>query len=105
MTLPWKKKTRVSKDLGEAQKILDQDHWGLEKVNEYASTAVVATTLTRARETVTRVVIREAIDERSVWRRCQVKDGSRLAYCNRHLSPVGRVKRTFNERLTHLTNR
>ena len=32
--LPWKKKTRVSKELGEAQKILDRDHWGLEKVKE-----------------------------------------------------------------------
>jgi len=32
--LPWKKKTRVSKDLSEAQKILDKDHWGLEKVKE-----------------------------------------------------------------------
>lgn len=32
--LPWKKKTRVSKDLAEAQKILDKDHWGLEKVKE-----------------------------------------------------------------------
>ncbi len=32
--LPWKKKTRVSKDLVEAQKVLDKDHWGLEKVKE-----------------------------------------------------------------------
>lgn len=32
--LPWKKKTRVSKDLAEAEKTLDKDHWGLEKVKE-----------------------------------------------------------------------
>ncbi|MCX7896629.1 MAG: endopeptidase La [Rhodocyclaceae bacterium] len=34
VSLPWKKKTRVSKDLAEAQKILDKDHYGLEKVKE-----------------------------------------------------------------------
>ena len=32
--LPWKKKSRISKDLAEAQKILDKDHHGLEKVKE-----------------------------------------------------------------------
>jgi ATP-dependent Lon protease len=32
--LPWKKKSRVSKDLGAAEKILDRDHYGLEKVKE-----------------------------------------------------------------------
>ena len=32
--LPWRKKTRISKDLAEAGKILDRDHWGLEKVKE-----------------------------------------------------------------------
>ncbi|MFT3733437.1 MAG: endopeptidase La [Rhodocyclaceae bacterium] len=32
--LPWKKKSRISKDLGEAQKILDKDHYGLDKVKE-----------------------------------------------------------------------
>jgi ATP-dependent Lon protease len=32
--LPWRKKTRISKDLAEAGKILDKDHWGLEKVKE-----------------------------------------------------------------------
>jgi ATP-dependent Lon protease len=32
--LPWKKKSRVSKDLGFAEKILDKDHYGLEKVKE-----------------------------------------------------------------------
>lgn len=32
--LPWKKKSRVSKDLANAEKILDQDHYGLEKVKE-----------------------------------------------------------------------
>ncbi|MFA5081278.1 MAG: endopeptidase La [Hydrogenophilaceae bacterium] len=32
--LPWKKKTKVSKDLARADEILDQDHYGLEKVKE-----------------------------------------------------------------------
>jgi ATP-dependent Lon protease len=32
--LPWKKKSRVSKDLGQAEKILDKDHYGLERVKE-----------------------------------------------------------------------
>ncbi len=32
--LPWRKKTRISKDLSEAEKILDKDHYGLEKVKE-----------------------------------------------------------------------
>ena len=33
-SLPWKKKTKISKDLAEAEKILDADHYGLEKVKE-----------------------------------------------------------------------
>ncbi len=32
--LPWKKKTKISKDLVKAEKILDEDHYGLEKVKE-----------------------------------------------------------------------
>ncbi len=32
--LPWRKKTRISKDLRAAEKILDADHFGLEKVKE-----------------------------------------------------------------------
>jgi len=32
--LPWKKKSRVSSDLVKAQKILDDDHYGLEKIKE-----------------------------------------------------------------------
>lgn len=32
--LPWKKKSRISKDLVTAEKILDKDHFGLEKVKE-----------------------------------------------------------------------
>ncbi len=32
--LPWKKKTKISKDLGKAEKVLDEDHYGLEKVKE-----------------------------------------------------------------------
>ena len=34
INLPWRKKTRISKDLAEAGKTLDKDHWGLEKVKE-----------------------------------------------------------------------
>ncbi|MBS1188648.1 MAG: ATP-dependent proteinase, Serine peptidase family [Rhodocyclaceae bacterium] len=32
--LPWRKKTRTSKDLKEAEKILNHDHYGLDKVKE-----------------------------------------------------------------------
>ncbi|HAG73892.1 MAG TPA: endopeptidase La [Thauera sp.] len=32
--LPWKKKSRVSKDLAEAETVLDKDHYGLERVKE-----------------------------------------------------------------------
>ncbi len=34
ISVPWKKKTRVKKDIKAAQKILDKDHYGLEKVKE-----------------------------------------------------------------------
>jgi ATP-dependent Lon protease len=34
INLPWRKKTRISKDLAEAGKVLDKDHWGLERVKE-----------------------------------------------------------------------
>ena len=34
LSVPWKNKTRVRKDLAGAEKILDQDHYGLEKVKE-----------------------------------------------------------------------
>ncbi len=34
INLPWKKKSRVSKDLVLAEKVLDKDHYGLEKVKE-----------------------------------------------------------------------
>ena len=34
ISLPWKKKSRVSKDLAAAEKILDRDHYGLERVKE-----------------------------------------------------------------------
>ncbi len=33
-TLPWKKNTRVSRDIIKAERILDEDHYGLEKVKE-----------------------------------------------------------------------
>jgi len=34
LELPWKKRTRVRKDLDAAEKILNEDHFGLEKVKE-----------------------------------------------------------------------
>ncbi len=34
VNLPWKKRSKVSKDIAGAEKILDQDHYGLEKVKE-----------------------------------------------------------------------
>ena len=34
INLPWRKKTRISKDLSAAEKVLDQDHYGLERVKE-----------------------------------------------------------------------
>ncbi|HIP94510.1 MAG TPA: endopeptidase La, partial [Leucothrix sp.] len=32
--LPWSKKSKISKDLAKAQKILDEDHYGLDEVKE-----------------------------------------------------------------------
>ncbi len=34
LSIPWKKKSRVRKDLSVAQKILDEDHYGLEEVKD-----------------------------------------------------------------------
>ncbi|MEM9622811.1 MAG: endopeptidase La [Pseudomonadota bacterium] len=34
LSVPWKKKSRVRKDLAAAQKILDEDHYGLEEVKD-----------------------------------------------------------------------
>ncbi|MEM8554277.1 MAG: endopeptidase La [Pseudomonadota bacterium] len=34
LSIPWGTKSRVKKDLGKAQKVLDDDHYGLEKVKE-----------------------------------------------------------------------
>ena len=34
VSIPWKKKSRIKKDLGNAERILDEDHYGLEKVKE-----------------------------------------------------------------------
>lgn len=34
LDVPWKKRSRVTLDLNKAQKVLDQDHFGLEKVKE-----------------------------------------------------------------------
>src|SRR5437879_11777115 len=34
LSIPWNKKSKIKKDLGLAQTILDNDHYGLEKVKE-----------------------------------------------------------------------
>jgi ATP-dependent Lon protease len=34
LSVPWKKKSRIRKDLSAAQKILDEDHYGLEEVKD-----------------------------------------------------------------------
>lgn len=34
LDIPWKKKSRVSHDIERARRVLDEDHWGLEKVKE-----------------------------------------------------------------------
>ena len=34
VNLPWRKKSRINNDLANAQRVLDEDHYGLEKVKE-----------------------------------------------------------------------
>lgn len=34
VSLPWRKKTKINNDLANAEKVLDEDHFGLEKVKE-----------------------------------------------------------------------
>jgi ATP-dependent Lon protease len=34
LSIPWKKRSKISKDIRRAQDVLDQDHFGLEKVKE-----------------------------------------------------------------------
>jgi ATP-dependent Lon protease len=34
VSLPWRKKSRINNDLGAAEKVLNEDHYGLEKVKE-----------------------------------------------------------------------
>lgn len=34
LSVPWKQRTRVSRDLNKAQEVLDHDHYGLEKIKE-----------------------------------------------------------------------
>ncbi len=34
LDLPWKKKTKINKDVANAEEVLDEDHFGLEKVKE-----------------------------------------------------------------------
>ncbi len=34
LSIPWNKKSKIKKDLGLAQKVLDDDHYGLEKVKD-----------------------------------------------------------------------
>ena len=37
LAIPWKKRSKISKDIRRAQQILDEDHFGLEKVKERIS--------------------------------------------------------------------
>src|ERR671917_611034 len=34
VSLPWRKRSKINTDLGNAEKVLDEDHYGLEKVKE-----------------------------------------------------------------------
>ena len=34
LSIPWKKRSKISKDIIRAEQILDEDHFGLEKVKE-----------------------------------------------------------------------
>jgi ATP-dependent Lon protease len=34
VAVPWKKKSRLTRDLNKAQRVLDEDHYGLEKIKE-----------------------------------------------------------------------
>ena len=34
LNIPWRKRSRIKRDLGGAQRVLDEDHYGLEKVKE-----------------------------------------------------------------------
>src|SRR6267143_327726 len=34
VNLPWKKRSKINNDLGNAQRVLDEDHYGLEKVKD-----------------------------------------------------------------------
>jgi ATP-dependent Lon protease len=34
VSVPWKKKSKIRRDLAEAEKVLEEDHYGLEKVKE-----------------------------------------------------------------------
>ena len=34
LSIPWKKRTKVRNDVGEAERVLDNDHYGLDKVKE-----------------------------------------------------------------------
>ena len=34
LDIPWKKRNRVKYDIGHAQTVLDEDHFGLEKVKD-----------------------------------------------------------------------
>jgi ATP-dependent Lon protease len=34
LSVPWKKRNKIQFDLAKAEKVLDKDHYGLEKVKE-----------------------------------------------------------------------
>ena len=47
LELPWKKMTKDNQDLAHAQKILEEDHYGLEKVKERVLEYLAVRTLTK----------------------------------------------------------
>jgi len=50
LTLPWRKMTRESLDIKNAEKILNEDHYGLEKVKERILEYLAVRTLTNGKE-------------------------------------------------------
>jgi len=50
VSVPWKKRSREIKDLDRAQKILDEDHYGLEKIKERILEFLAVRQLTRQKQ-------------------------------------------------------
>ena len=83
VSIPWSKKSRVRKDLQAAQKILDEDHFGLEKVKERITEFLAVRTLTKklkgpilclvgppgvGKTSLDRVLLRQLIENLYEWR-------------------------------------